>query len=169
MGTKGLTNNKAFYQKHACRGIVTPGLSHTHHWPCECSSFSSSPWMSVKWESEWLRLHWWLTETTWPLLCTCCVTPLCELWHWHPWHSLCSERFQHIYGDTQTTYTLVFSVIRLKRRFKRQATDTWATDNWATDTRASQKGDWQVLCFCKTLVWTLAAAAGCRWHGDGLI
>lgn len=40
--------------------------------------YSSRPWMSFKYESQWLKLRRWLTETRWPLIYTC-------HWSWDVW------------------------------------------------------------------------------------
>ena len=47
--------------------------------------YSSRSWMSVEYESQWLRLQRWLTQIRWPLIYTCCINCVFSylyVWSW---------------------------------------------------------------------------------------
>lgn len=93
----------AIHSPHTQRKITsTPTVSFTPReaWKKEFASFSIL--VASEYESQWLRLQWWLTQIKWPLIYSCCrsssvcvVLMYSFLQHRHPpasgWHILSTD------------------------------------------------------------------------------
>lgn len=121
--------------------------------------------MSVKYESRWLGLYWWLSQIRWPLIYTCCIMCVCGLVIFISITSRLTSRLlthsvhrdTNIASQSQPTHFVYCGQARLERHF-------WGTGNCHLCRKID---DWLALDI-NTSLWTLATPAECTSDWDAI-